>query len=97
MMKYSFRSCAGLSTCDGPQFWAVPVVPCAQATIGRPSFGAGPVGDTSKAVETVGFSPTSDEMKAIRQASAPGTDVATASCAITWPSLPSTGSFVTAS
>ena len=35
---YSFRSCAGSKTCDGPQFCAMPVVPCAQATM-RPTAG----------------------------------------------------------
>ena len=50
---YSFRSCAGSKTWDGPQFCAVPVVPCAQATMGLPSAGGAPVGAMTRPVEIV--------------------------------------------
>ena len=58
---YSFNSCAGSSTCEGPQFCAVPVVPCAQTTIGRPAAGAAPAGAITSAVDSVGRSRASEE------------------------------------
>jgi hypothetical protein len=60
-MKYWLSDCAGFSTCDGPQFCALPVVPCDQEMIGRPPAGAGPVGATSRPVETVFLSFRSEE------------------------------------
>ena len=59
--KYSFSGAAGLTSCEGPQFWAVPVVPCAQDITGRPSFGALPSGAMTSPVEIVGMSAMSEE------------------------------------
>ena len=55
------RRRAGSTSWDGPQFSAVPVVPCPQETIGRPPFGVSPVGATTSPVTTVGRPRTSDE------------------------------------
>ena len=44
--KYSLSGTTGFTTCEGPQFCAVPVVPCAHDITGRPSFGPLPLVQT---------------------------------------------------
>lgn len=53
---------AGFKICEGPQFWAAPVVPFDHTMIDLTSFGAGPTGATTNPVEMVFLTITSDEI-----------------------------------
>ena len=60
---------------DGAQLSAIPWVPCAQATTGRPPAGALPVGATINPETAMSLPSTAREWYSTFQALAPGTAV----------------------